>query len=137
MSAIGHRATLLTVMAVAVVACAVSYGVRAQGAQASVPAPAPSGPDCEDAFLNMTGCLSYVAVGSNDTSPAKSCCPELAGVIESNPICLCELLAGGAESYGIAIDDSRALELPSICRVDTLPVSVCSGEIAKDYNYKF
>ncbi|KAG6467525.1 hypothetical protein ZIOFF_074655 [Zingiber officinale] len=69
--------------------------------------PAMSVANCSDAFLNLTGCLSYTAVGSNDTSPSGDCCPELAGLLDSNAICLCELLAGGAKLLGIALITCR------------------------------
>ncbi|KAG6513557.1 non-specific lipid transfer protein GPI-anchored 2-like [Zingiber officinale] len=116
----GRLPLMLPAIVVAVISCAI-FGGRGQG-----PASAPSVDDCTDAFLNMTGCLSYASVGSNDTAPGGDCCPELAGIIDSDPICLCELLAGGAESFGIAVDNARALRLPSLCRLDAPPVSLCS-----------
>ncbi|WOL18042.1 xylogen-like protein 11 [Canna indica] len=120
------RSPLLTVITVVVVAaCAMLYGGGAVRAQAPGTAPSP-GLNCMDSFLNLTDCLSYVVVGSNDTKPAKECCPELAGLYDSNPICLCELLAGAAANFGISIDNNRALKLPSICHIDSLPVSLCS-----------
>ncbi|KAJ3703105.1 hypothetical protein LUZ61_006810 [Rhynchospora tenuis] len=82
--------------------------------------------ECVTALFNLTDCLTYVETGSNATKPDKPCCPELAGLIESNPICLCELLAGAAESYGISVDNERALALPKVCHVSTPPVSTCA-----------
>lgn len=117
-----HRRSLITpAIFAAVISCTIL------GGEAQAPAAAPSVANCTDAFLNLTGCLSYAAVGSNDTAPGGDCCPELAGLIDSDPICVCELLAGGAESLGIAIDNARALRLPSLCRLDAPPVSLCSG----------
>ncbi|KAJ4724573.1 Non-specific lipid-transfer protein-like protein [Melia azedarach] len=92
--------------------------------------PAAMGPtspsdDCLTKVLNMSDCLSYVTVGSNVTVPDKPCCPELAGLVDSNPICLCDLLGKGS-SYGLSIDLNRALKLPSICGVSTPPVDLCS-----------
>ncbi|XP_074556514.1 non-specific lipid transfer protein GPI-anchored 31-like [Curcuma longa] len=86
----------------------------------------PPGPDCMSAFLNLSGCLSYVMKGSNDTAPMAECCQEVSGTYDSNPICLCELLAGGANSMGISIDDGRALKLPSLCHLDGLSPSLCA-----------
>lgn len=105
------------------------------------PAPTTGTNDCLMPLSNMTDCLSYVQMPSNATVPDKNCCPELAGLIDSNPICLCELLSNSSltESFGIKIDVSRALKLPSICRIQTPPVSLCSdagypvpGPIASD-----
>uniref|UniRef100_J3M8B8 Bifunctional inhibitor/plant lipid transfer protein/seed storage helical domain-containing protein n=1 Tax=Oryza brachyantha TaxID=4533 RepID=J3M8B8_ORYBR len=80
-----------------------------------------------NALLNMSDCLTYVQNGSRARRPDKPCCPELAGLVESNPVCLCELLSGAGDSYGIAVDYSRALALPAICRVTTPPVSTCAA----------
>ncbi|KAF5751660.1 putative lipid binding protein [Tripterygium wilfordii] len=85
---------------------------------------APS-PDCTSALFNLSDCLTYVESGSNLTAPDKPCCPELAGLVDSNPICLCTLL-GKNEIYGVKIDLNKALKLPSICKVETPPPSLCS-----------
>ncbi|KAF3330647.1 Non-specific lipid transfer protein GPI-anchored 2 [Carex littledalei] len=91
------------------------------------PSPASSvSSECVTVLFNLTDCLTYVEAGSNTTKPDKPCCPELAGLIESNPICLCEMLAGAAESYGISVDNERALALPKICHISTPPLSTCA-----------
>ncbi|OMO77190.1 hypothetical protein COLO4_25284 [Corchorus olitorius] len=90
----------------------------------SAEAPAP---DCLTNLLNMSDCLTYVTAGSNLTKPDKACCPELAGLVESSPQCLCLLLDKNAtSSYGIDIDMSKALNLPNVCKVETPPISLCS-----------
>ncbi|KAE8727653.1 Non-specific lipid transfer protein GPI-anchored 2 [Hibiscus syriacus] len=89
-------------------------------------APAPT-PDCMTNLLNLSDCLSYVTAGSNLTKPDKPCCPELAGLLESSPQCLCYLLdKNKTASYGFNIDMTRALKLPNVCHVSTPPVSLCS-----------
>ncbi|GLT48407.1 hypothetical protein SLA2020_220370 [Shorea laevis] len=91
-------------------------------------ADAPPGSDCHSKLLNASYCLSYVRTGSNATKPEQACCPELAGLLESSPACLCFLFdKNKTESYGISIDKSRALKLPSICGLTTPPVSLCAG----------
>ncbi|CAN1195846.1 Non-specific lipid transfer protein GPI-anchored 2 [Linum perenne] len=98
-----------------------------QSPPSSTPAPAPApGVDCFTQLLNLSDCLTYVESGSNLTKPDKPCCPELAGLVESNPICLCQLLTVNASSYGFDIDKKRAFGLPSVCSVSTPPVSLCS-----------
>jgi hypothetical protein len=82
---------------------------------------------CLNSLLNMADCLPYVSQGSTARRPDAPCCPELAGLVGSNPVCLCELLSGAADSYGIAVDYGRALALPGVCRVATPPVSTCTG----------
>ncbi|XP_010536250.2 PREDICTED: non-specific lipid transfer protein GPI-anchored 2 [Tarenaya hassleriana] len=77
----------------------------------------------------MSDCLSYVMAGSGGgaSKPDAGCCPELAGLVESSPQCLCYLLGGNtAEQYGIKIDMAKALKLPSVCGVVTPPPSLCS-----------
>lgn len=98
----------------------------AGGPMAEGPTSFPPSDDCLNKLLNMSDCLSYVTEGSNLTAPEKPCCPELAGLVDSSPICLCQLL-GKSDTYGIKIDMARALKLPSVCSVSTPPVSLCSG----------
>ncbi|CAM0954920.1 unnamed protein product [Alopecurus aequalis] len=97
-------------------------------ATAAAPAPA-AGMDaaCLNSLLNMSDCLPYVQAGSTTRKPEAPCCPELAGMVDSNPVCLCELLSGAADSYGITVDYARALALPGVCRVATPPVSTCEA----------
>ncbi|XP_038707494.1 non-specific lipid transfer protein GPI-anchored 12 isoform X3 [Tripterygium wilfordii] len=88
------------------------------------PAVSPS-PDCFSTLMNLSDCLTYVENGSNLMVPDKPCCPELAGLVDSNPICLCTLL-GKSKTFGVKIDVNRALKLPSICKVETPPPSLCA-----------
>ncbi|KAI6669704.1 hypothetical protein NL676_004589 [Syzygium grande] len=89
------------------------------------PAPGPSA-DCISILVNMSDCLTYVETGSNVTVPDKACCPELAGMVENSPVCLCELI-GQNNSFGIDLDVNRALKLPSACDVVTPPLSLCAA----------
>ncbi|MCL7025520.1 hypothetical protein MKW94_012638 [Papaver nudicaule] len=73
----------------------------------------------------MSDCLTYVEAGSNLTTPEKGCCPEFAGLVESSPICLCQLL-GNSSSLGIQLDVNKSLNLPKVCKVETPPVSLCA-----------
>ncbi|XWS71345.1 hypothetical protein CRYUN_Cryun03dG0130300 [Craigia yunnanensis] len=85
-------------------------------------------PDCATNLFNLSDCLTYVQAGSNLTKPDKLCCPELAGLVESSPQCLCYLLDKNATaSYGLDIDINRALNLPTVCHVSTPPPSLCSA----------
>ncbi|KAK1667671.1 hypothetical protein QYE76_055830 [Lolium multiflorum] len=95
---------------------------------ATAPAPgATLSPECMDAVLNMSDCLPYVSSGSTDKHPDKACCPELDGLLQSNPVCLCELLAGGGDSYGVSVDYKRAMALPGVCRLNAPPLSACAA----------
>jgi hypothetical protein len=116
-----------------VVAVALAFGMTAAAAAqgpAAAPGPAPGISDeCLNSVFNMSDCLTYVTAGSTTRHPDKACCPELAGLLESHPVCLCQLLAGGAESYGVSVDYKRALALPGICRLTAPPVSACAGTV--------
>ncbi|GAA0148476.1 hypothetical protein LIER_07908 [Lithospermum erythrorhizon] len=85
-------------------------------------APSPS-PDCMELLLNISDCLRYVETGSNLTEPDKGCCPELAGLVESNPICLCQLLGSPGRKSGLRIEIKKALQLPSLCKVESPPTT--------------
>ncbi|KAL2322245.1 hypothetical protein Fmac_026624 [Flemingia macrophylla] len=98
----------------------------ASSASSLAAAPAPESNGCLMALTNMSDCLTYVQNGSKLSKPDKGCCPELAGLVDSNPICLCELL-GNPKSIGIEIDLNKALKLPGVCGVSTPPVSTCSA----------
>ncbi|CAL5095523.1 unnamed protein product [Urochloa decumbens] len=117
--------------ALVVVAVAALLALPSSAAQPMPAAPGPSGggidSSCMTSLLNMSDCLTYVTKGSTAARPDAPCCPELAGMVGSNPVCLCELLSGAADSYGIAVDYARALALPGICRVATPPVSTCTA----------
>ncbi|KAI3996482.1 hypothetical protein MKX01_001320 [Papaver californicum] len=113
--------------------------VSAQGPlPAAVPAEAPTmvadsptlpgSDDCFSKVINMSDCLTYVETGSNLTTPAKGCCPAFAGLVESSPICLCQLL-GNSSSLGIQLDVNKSLNLPKVCKVETPPVSLCASGV--------
>nr|GEY55724.1 non-specific lipid transfer protein GPI-anchored 2-like [Tanacetum cinerariifolium] len=71
---------------------------------------------------NTTIMVLAMLVGSNLTKPDKACCPEFAGLLESNPICLCSLI-GQSDQYGV--DLSRALMLPDACKVEIPSLDSC------------
>uniref|UniRef100_R7W675 Bifunctional inhibitor/plant lipid transfer protein/seed storage helical domain-containing protein n=1 Tax=Aegilops tauschii TaxID=37682 RepID=R7W675_AEGTA len=54
------------------------------------------------------------------------CCRGRGGLLQSTPVCLCQLLAGGADSYGISVDYKRAMALPGVCRLNAPPLSACA-----------
>lgn len=131
--AAARRLRALAVLIAAVTASTLLATTSSQPTSSSstaAPAPGPAGgmdSACMNALLNMSDCLPFVEKGSSTRRPDAPCCPELAGLVGSNPVCLCALLAGAADSYGIAVDYARALALPGICRVSTPPVSTCAG----------
>ncbi|KAJ8464679.1 hypothetical protein OPV22_027231 [Ensete ventricosum] len=89
----------------------------------SVLASAQSG--CTTVIIGLAPCLSYIT--GNSSAPSSSCCSQLASVVKSQPACLCSVLNGGASSFGITINQTRALAMPAACKVQTPPVSECNS----------
>ncbi|CAA3023786.1 Hypothetical predicted protein [Olea europaea subsp. europaea] len=85
-------------------------------------APSPGG-DCLSYLFNLGDCLTFVATDSNLTKPDKECCPELSNLLNTKPICLCQMLRDPSQ-LGMSIDMKKALQLPSACH--TPPISLCS-----------
>ncbi|KAL0418407.1 UNVERIFIED_CONTAM: Xylogen-like protein 11 [Sesamum radiatum] len=92
---------------------------------ATTAAPSP-GPDCFTSLANMADCLTFVEYGSNLTKPDPACCPEVAELLNTQPICLCELLSNSTQ-FGISVDTNRALKLPSVCSLTAPSVSLCAA----------
>ncbi|EOA24775.1 hypothetical protein CARUB_v10018054mg [Capsella rubella] len=121
---------VVVITIVVLIAASLTGHVSAQMMDMS-PTSGPSGaaPDCMTNLMNMTGCLSYVTVGEGGgaAKPDKTCCPALAGLVESSPQCLCYLLSGDiAAQLGVKIDKAKALKLPGVCGVVTPDPSLCS-----------
>ncbi|URE44785.1 AAI [Musa troglodytarum] len=92
--------------------------------QGLAPAPPPA-LDCTDAMLNLSACLTYAEAGSNLTRPGKGCCRGLASVVDTEPVCLCQLIVDN-DVFGVEIDTTKALTLPTACRVDAPPATLCA-----------
>ncbi|XP_020579871.1 non-specific lipid transfer protein GPI-anchored 2-like [Phalaenopsis equestris] len=84
--------------------------------------------DCTSTIISLAPCLNYIT-GSTDT-PAVACCSQLEKVVQSEPRCLCLILDGGAAQFGVTVNQTKALELPGACSVQTPPVSRCKDAAA-------
>ncbi|XP_078149526.1 non-specific lipid transfer protein GPI-anchored 5-like isoform X2 [Carex rostrata] len=78
---------------------------------------------CMTTIVSLSSCLNYIS--GNSSTPSSSCCSTLSSVVKNEPQCLCMLLNGGASSLGVAINTTKAMELPPACKVQTPPVSLC------------
>jgi Probable lipid transfer len=89
---------------------------------------AQSSSSCTTALVGLSPCLNYIS--GNDTTPSGSCCSQLASVVKSEPECLCTVLNGGSSSgsLGMTINETRALELPGACKVQTPSASNCNSK---------
>ncbi|XP_074563757.1 non-specific lipid transfer protein GPI-anchored 5-like [Curcuma longa] len=88
-------------------------------------AAAQSSTGCTSAIIGLAPCLNYIT--GNSTTPSSACCSQLASVVQSQPACLCSVLNGGASSFGVTVNQTRALAMPSACRVQTPPASQCNA----------
>ncbi|GKU86559.1 hypothetical protein SLEP1_g1071 [Rubroshorea leprosula] len=80
---------------------------------------------CSSAIVSLSPCLNYIT--GNSSTPSSSCCTGLSSVVASNPLCLCQILNNGGSSLGITINQTRALELPKACNVQTPSISQCNA----------
>ncbi|XP_020095901.1 non-specific lipid-transfer protein-like protein At2g13820 [Ananas comosus] len=80
---------------------------------------------CVTAIISLAPCLGFMT--GNTSVPGSPCCSALSSILQSQPQCLCAVLGGAASSLGVAINNTRALELPGACKVKTPPVSQCNA----------
>ncbi|KAF7130875.1 hypothetical protein RHSIM_Rhsim10G0056700 [Rhododendron simsii] len=86
-------------------------------------APVPAA-DCSSIILDMADCLSYVSGDATVKKPEGNCCSGLKKVLKTHAECLCEGFKNAAQ-FGVTLNMTRALDLPSACRVSAPPVSDC------------
>ncbi|ONM51629.1 Bifunctional inhibitor/lipid-transfer protein/seed storage 2S albumin superfamily protein [Zea mays] len=86
----------------------------ALAALAFVSRAAAQGNGCSSVMMTLAPCMDFIS--SKASEPGISCCSVLAGVVQTDPRCLCMVLDGTATSFGIAINQTRALELPGVCK---------------------
>ncbi|XP_047152156.1 non-specific lipid transfer protein GPI-anchored 5-like isoform X1 [Vigna umbellata] len=82
---------------------------------------------CTNVFISLAPCLDYVT--GNASNPSSSCCSQLAYVVSSQPLCLCEVVSGAASTIAASfnINQTRALALPTSCNIQTPPLTTCTG----------
>ncbi|XP_047335070.1 non-specific lipid transfer protein GPI-anchored 11-like [Impatiens glandulifera] len=80
--------------------------------------------DCTSLVLSMADCLSYVTAGSTTVKPEGTCCSGLKSVLKTDAECLCEAFKNSAQ-FGVVLNVTKALALPSACRVSAPSVNNC------------
>ncbi|CAI8584608.1 unnamed protein product [Vicia faba] len=83
---------------------------------------------CTNVLVSLSPCLNYIT--GNSSTPSSGCCSNLASVVSSSPLCLCQVLGGGGSSLGININQTQALALPGACKIKTPPTSQCKTTTA-------
>uniref|UniRef100_A0A453M1N8 Bifunctional inhibitor/plant lipid transfer protein/seed storage helical domain-containing protein n=1 Tax=Aegilops tauschii subsp. strangulata TaxID=200361 RepID=A0A453M1N8_AEGTS len=77
---------------------------------------------CTSVLIGLYPCMNYIS--GSGTAPTRSCCSQLASVVQSQPQCLCSALGGDSSSLGgVTINKTRALELPNACNVQAPPAT--------------
>ncbi|KAB5574386.1 hypothetical protein DKX38_001580 [Salix brachista] len=93
------------------------------------PAPAPSSVDCTNLIYSMAACLPFVSNDSTSTKPEGNCCAALKTVLSTKAECLCEAFKSSAQ-YSIVLNVTRALSLPSACKIHAPSASNCGLAIS-------
>ncbi|WJX26308.1 hypothetical protein P8452_15247 [Trifolium repens] len=93
------------------------------GASSSHNAPSPS-VDCTSLVSSLVDCLSFVTNDSTISKPAGTCCSGLKTVLKTAPSCLCEAFKSSSQ-FGVVLNVTKALTLPSVCKVTAPSLSNC------------
>ncbi|XP_009611497.1 non-specific lipid transfer protein GPI-anchored 5 [Nicotiana tabacum] len=81
--------------------------------------------DCEQVVVGLAPCLQYIE--GNATSPSSGCCTQLATIVKTQPQCLCHVLNGEGSSFGVNINQTLALALPTACNAHTPFLTLCKA----------
>ncbi|KAG6792510.1 hypothetical protein POTOM_001660 [Populus tomentosa] len=92
--------------------------------QSPASAPGPSSVDCGTLISSLAECLSFVSNDSTTTKPEGNCCSGLKTVLSTKAECLCEAFKTSAQ-LGLALNVTKALSLPSVCKIHAPPASNC------------
>ncbi|KAL0437460.1 UNVERIFIED_CONTAM: hypothetical protein Sradi_0453900 [Sesamum radiatum] len=72
---------------------------------------------CQNEIASLSPCYRYIYESDEDPSPL--CCRRLGELVDTQPECLCQVLDGQG------LNQTRVLELPGACNVQTPPTSEC------------
>ncbi|EYU46559.1 hypothetical protein ABFS82_04G030900 [Erythranthe guttata] len=75
--------------------------------------------DCKSTISSLMPC--YPSVTDASSAPSSQCCNQLKNVLETQPLCLCQILSESGFS------STRVLELPKACNLQTPPPSKCNS----------
>lgn len=81
---------------------------------------------CTTAIVSLAPCLGYIT--GNASTPSTSCCSQLSSVVQTQAQCLCQVLNGGASSFGITVNQTQAMALPGACKIKTPNPNLCKGK---------
>ncbi|XP_058084862.1 non-specific lipid transfer protein GPI-anchored 11-like [Magnolia sinica] len=102
--------------------CVLATWVMVNGASQ---APSPSITCVTGPLGSFSDCITFTENGSMVSKPEGSCCDGLRSVVKDSPTCLCEVLKIAISDFGIALNLTKVLTLPSACGISTPSLSSC------------
>ncbi|OMO68166.1 hypothetical protein CCACVL1_20047 [Corchorus capsularis] len=105
------------------------WAVDAADPPAAAPTPSSFSVECTSLILKMSDCFPFVASGSQVSEPKDSCCSGFQTVLKEDPKCLCEALKSSG-SMAVSINVTKALTLPSACKVSAPSASNCGTAVS-------
>lgn len=85
------------------------------------------GKNCVTQLLGLYPCLDFVTNGKVD-SVSPQCCSAIEATVKANVMCLCLLFTNNSEIVGVSINQTKALLLPTLCKIVVPPVSTCQSK---------
>eukprot|EP00253_Pinus_taeda_P018719 PITA_18719 len=82
--------------------------------------------NCVTQLLGLYPCLDFVTNGKVD-SVSPQCCSAIEATVKANVMCLCLLFTNNSEIVGVSINQTKALLLPTLCKIVVPPVSTCEN----------
>ncbi|KAJ7518676.1 hypothetical protein O6H91_20G003100 [Diphasiastrum complanatum] len=105
---------------VMIMACCVTFAATGADAQAAAPPPL----DCSSDLILLLPCLNFVT--GTDPKPSTDCCSGLTQILNTTPLCLCQILQSQA-GPGSGVNLTLAFDLPKYCNVPDANPNRCSG----------
>ncbi|CAJ1851467.1 unnamed protein product [Sphenostylis stenocarpa] len=82
---------------------------------------------CGQVMQKVLPCLGFVS--GKEAKPKEECCDATESIKETNPECLCYVIQqthkGSPEIKSLGIQESKLLQLPSVCQVKNASISDC------------
>ncbi|KAL9161628.1 hypothetical protein ABFS82_07G034000 [Erythranthe guttata] len=77
---------------------------------------------CTGAMVrNFTPCISFLASGSNTSTPSVDCCNSLRSLMSNGQDCLCLMITGGV-AFQVPLNQTLAMSLPRACKTSGVPI---------------
>ncbi|XP_059064654.1 non-specific lipid transfer protein GPI-anchored 15 isoform X1 [Cryptomeria japonica] len=81
---------------------------------------------CGTSLATLSPCMGYITSNVTTSLPPQSCCTALSSVVQSNAVCLCQLLTTNSP-LGFPINQTQALALPGACKITSPALTQCKA----------